>query len=475
MGLPAGAQEQRPGHESSTEAAAPEAAPTKGEAEPVGGPAGVEAAAARRFAVQQEQLALAQEEGCRLEAQLRQQRQVVQEQARELSTLRAQLAAAAGSTGRAQQGAPAPQGEQQGGGTRPCGRCGASADSELRGGAAGEGIPAWLRLKYLEGRTALERSTASNTRLLRELEGAREQVQALQQELSWQEQQLEEAREQAQRRDQHPPAQTPQWQGPVLRGHEPKEHPRWRGEAWTAHGSASFSNTPDQGMHSAEPAGLRAVSTTTVLQLKQQLAEANYRASRLQIELDAAHAKLAALQENSDICKPGQADSHSLQRQQQGQQAMPLPPPQQQAVISPLPLRTLQPRHAQPVGQLGVQHNGSWCRSARTSSQGTAACSVRARGLAGPMAGTLAELLGTKDTAGESGASRQQKGRSGQLGAACRQPDRSGNCRLSAKLFLQPLQVAPWWSCTCTPPRWMRAAPACSWTAQAAGAPARSS
>ncbi|KAL4419277.1 hypothetical protein ABPG77_008327 [Micractinium sp. CCAP 211/92] len=310
--LPANPLSQQADHNGSIRAGAQDSEPAQGEAQPVGGSGEVEAAAARRFTIQQEQLAAAQERGRRLGAQLRQQRELVQGQEGELGRLRAQL----GSTAGPRQAEATPLARQEVVSSRPCSQRSPLAGSQLQGGGVGEGSSAWLRLKWLESRASLERCTASNGRLLRELEGARQQVQALQQEMSWREEQLEEAWEQSRQQDPHHGLQALGRLGPtVVRQAQEAGRTGWPLEACPANGSHLDPNTREQGILSAQSAGLPAAPAAAVLQLKQKLAEANYRASRLRIELDAAEAKLAAIQGSSGG-QGRQHTSHSLQQQQ---------------------------------------------------------------------------------------------------------------------------------------------------------------
>lgn len=404
--LPANPLSQQADHNGSIGAGAQDSEPAQGEAQPVGGSGEVEAAAARRFAIQQEQLAAAQERGRRLEAQLRQQRELVQEQEGELSRLRAQL----GSTAGPQQAEATPLARQEVVSSRPCSQRSPLAGSQLQGGGVGEGSSAWLRLKWLESRASLERCTASNGRLLRELEGARQQVQALQQEMSWREEQLEEAWEQSRQQDPHHGLQALGRLGPtVVRQAQEAGRTGWPLEACPANGSHLDPNTREQGILSAQSAGLPAAPAAAVLQLKQQLAEANYRASRLRIELDAAEAKLAAIQGSSGG-QGRQHTSHSLQQQQLQHGA---PSTQTQAHAVPRcrapPLRTLQPRrHGQPVWQSGVHQEDGRCRSAGSSPLGTNAGSVAPQGWAEPAEGPHPEAWCREDNAGQSRARRRQ-------------------------------------------------------------------
>lgn len=399
--FPAAEAQQQSGHEGMAATAGATTPPAPGQAEPTGVGAQVEAAAARRFAVQQEQLVVAQEQRCQLEVQLKQQREVAQEQARELCMLRARLAAAASHAARPQQAASAAQGSRQGGSDSLCARCGALADSEQQ---ERDG-PARLRLEHLQSRAALERCTASNTRLLRELEDARRQMQALQQELSRWEQQVDEA----QRQSRQLGLQALHRQTQAMHGVEPHAgHAGLPCEAWAGRGTAIPSNVTGQHTHrcGADPPHLPAPSTATVLQLKQQLAETNYRASRLQIELDAALAKLAALQEHSG--RRTQGDAHFGLKPPPQQQAQKVTPPtqQEQQVVqqlrmpSPLPLRNLQPQQALHGWQPALQRDGSMCSSTCTSMRGTAACAVTAGRQARTTAG---EACMSTETAGGAG------------------------------------------------------------------------
>ncbi|KAL4424100.1 hypothetical protein ABPG75_001401 [Micractinium tetrahymenae] len=394
---PAGALRQ-PDFESGAEAGGPVPAPTPGEAQPVCSSVEAEAAAARRFAVQQEQLAAAQEQRSRLEAQLRRQREVGEAQARELSTLRSQLAAAA-----SRAAGPQPPGSAQQQSQRQDGRSSIlghgrsiSAGSELHGSTEGGGGSAWLRLRHLESRTVLERSTASNTRLLRELESTRGQVQALQRELSWREQQLEQEQEQerGRQRDRQLALAALQQPGQTMHGRETEaQHAAWPHGTSAASGSTAAFSARGQRTSSTEPAPLPTLPAAAVLQLKQQLAEANHRAARLQIELDAALAKLAVFQEQGT--RQGQVCSSSQQAQQALQQH-PMQSPHRQ-LMSPrapsmLPLRTLQLHHSHACPQPEVQQEGSWCRTGRTSTQGTGACSGADRSQAEPAAEPLPQV-----------------------------------------------------------------------------------
>lgn len=281
-----------------------------GSAELVDGGAEAEpgAAAARRFAAQQErlaateeQLAAAQQRNMQLEQQLQQQREVTAAQVRELSSLRTQVArgcSLAGDGEWASRAAAAAPECRTGNGSPPTGD--QEGISTHRSGYTdgGEGSNAtWLRLKYLEARTALERSTASNTQLLRKLESARVQMQQLHEEL-----QHRRAVEQEQEERSH----QQEW-GPV-------SHSAQQGVLQDGVDSHPYSN-------SLEAAALPASSAVGgVHHLRQQLAAANHRAACLEIELDAAMAKLAVYQTQSS-CQP----EPQLQPQQP-----PQPPPSEQ-------------------------------------------------------------------------------------------------------------------------------------------------
>lgn len=245
------------------------------------------AAAARRFAEQQEQLVAARERGGALEQQLRERDCLVEQQARELSSLRAQLAqqcrtscadAPSRATGVAvlhgAAGGVVPLGMQQRGRT--------SSDGGEGGGEA------WLRLKYLKAKSALDSVVASNTRLLRELEAAHTQLHSLQ-------------AQQAQQRGQ---GCSERWAGPaqlvVGSGTDERD------------GAGSFSG--GSGMAGASGSAAPAV-------LRQQLAAATHRADCLQIELEAALGKLAIYQAHSLWGQqPSRQPSGQATEQQPGQQ-----------------------------------------------------------------------------------------------------------------------------------------------------------
>lgn len=235
------------------------------------------AAVARQFAEQQEQLVCARERGRALEQELRRRDSLIEQQSQELNSLRAQLASA---------GRPCSVDgptRQAGGAAGAGGPTAASMQQRGRTSSDGsEGGEAWLRLKYLKAKSALGSVVASNTRLLRELEAAHAQLRDLQ-------------------------AQQAQQQGPG-------------GELWTAAAPQPASISADERLGFGSFSDSRfAVANTSAAPgpLRQQLAAANHRAARLQIELDAAVAKLAIYQ------------AHSLRAQQPSQQ--PSQPPSRQA------------------------------------------------------------------------------------------------------------------------------------------------
>lgn len=227
------------------------------------------AAVARQFAEQQEQLVCARERGMALEQRLRQRDLLIEQQAQELASLRDQLASAG----------------------RPCsvdGPTRQAGGAALRSGVGGltaahmqqlgrtssdgsEGGESWLRLKYLKAKSALDSVVASNTRLLRKLEAAHAQLRDLR-------------------------AQQAQQQG---RG----------GELRTAAAPQSVGISMDE-ISDSRIAG--ANTSAAPGSLRQQLAAANHRAARLQIELDAAVAKLAIYQAHSSR---GQQPSRQLSKQ----------------------------------------------------------------------------------------------------------------------------------------------------------------
>ncbi|PSC73343.1 hypothetical protein C2E20_3503 [Micractinium conductrix] len=236
---------------------------------------------ARRFALQQEELVTAQEQQRRLHATVQQQAAVMERQATELAALREQLAQRGGG----RESAPHPSAPRPGHGlphagamqlgiTRPHG---CTDDSEA-GAAASAAGSASLRLRYLESRSALERSTHSNGKLLRQLDGARREVQALRLKVRQQQQAAE-----LQAGGALPVTGTWQYGGPSTTSWD---------EAGSTPGSA-----PDSARQAPQPAS--SPPATVVLQLRQQLAAAEHQAARLEIELDAAQAKLAVYEQQA--------------------------------------------------------------------------------------------------------------------------------------------------------------------------------
>lgn len=292
------------------------------------------AATARRFAEQQEQLVAARERSGALEAQLRQRELLVEQQARELSSLRAQLAGAGRAAASAAAGRPAGPSAPSSGGD---GAAATGAQQRGRTSSDGsEGDAAWLRLKYLKTKSALDSVAASNTRLLRELEAARAQLRSLGA-------QQTAAAVAAQGRE-HRGGST------LWAGGRPADE--LGGAVGYAGEGAPLSPSPCAG--------------TAAAVLRQQLAAANHRAARLQIELDAAVAKLAIYQ------------AHSLQgRQQQQQQRSQLPSNQPQ-----------EQQEAAAQRSLKAERVASWLRSATAAGP---SAGTEAAGGALPAAGVHAD------------------------------------------------------------------------------------
>lgn len=272
------------------------------------------AAAARRFAEQQEELVAARERCGRLEQQLRQLETLMHRRASELHTLQMRVAAGGGAEGGTCPASALPWGRGASGSPQPQRR---SSDGS-EGGDQSE--VQWLRLKVLKGQSALDSLTNSNTRLLRDLERARAHIQ----ELQWA------AQEQA--------AGSAPW---ASTGQQP---PRGRSADGLGSGGADGS-----------------AAATTVLQLRQELAAANHHAARLQIELDAATAKLEIYQAH-----------HASQPPQSGLMAKQdsLPPsrtspqkagPRRHPSQAPQPRQ--QPRQQQEQCDVRVERVASWLRS----------------------------------------------------------------------------------------------------------------
>eukprot|EP00887_Chlorella_sp_A99_P000724 scaffold5.g724.t1 len=191
-----------------------------------------------------------------LQAQLAQQQGLAQRQATEIRALQALLAQQEEETRRRRLTAGS------GGG--------GAWEGELEEGA-GPAVSAAgpVRLKYLKTKSALDSATSANTRLLRELEEARAQVGLL-----LEQQAAAERREQARRREDARAAVAAAARRPQP-GPAPPAGACGKENAARAGGGAA----PGE-----------------VLQLQQQLAAARHRVARLEIELEAAIAKLAILQ-----------------------------------------------------------------------------------------------------------------------------------------------------------------------------------
>mgnify|MGYP001810778314 CR=1 FL=1 len=303
---------------------------------------------ARRFALQQEELVTAQEQQRRLHATVQQQAAVMERQATELAALREQLAQRGGG----RESAPHPSAPRPGHGlphagamqlgiTRPHG---CTDDSEA-GAAASAAGSASLRLRYLESRSALERSTHSNGKLLRQLDGARREVQALRLKVRQQQQAAE-----LQAGGALPVTGTWQYGGPSTTSWD---------EAGSTPGSA-----PDSARQAPQPAS--SPPATVVLQLRQQLAAAEHQAARLEIELDAAQAKLAVYEQQA------QQEAYQAQQVQQARpgswgQGAAKPPLSWRYSTQPL-----QPRQVQSVVTEQPSPSSRWCSTAGPSWGGQA-------------------------------------------------------------------------------------------------------
>ena len=142
-------------------------------------------------------------------------------------------------------------------------------------GAATAATTRQLRLERLKARSALDTATATNTRLLRELEGARAQVAVL-----LEHQGQAEARERAQRRQQQ------------QQGGQREQRQEEEGEEGQEWGVAHYWGLT---VGKENAAGGSRAGVPTSLQVRQQLAGARHRAAQLEIELAAAQARLAIL------------------------------------------------------------------------------------------------------------------------------------------------------------------------------------